>query len=70
MDLKNIITLDVSGLNLIPHVAHHIAKFRGSCPKSFAAKRTFQLKAHNAVSTANWDSDFYLQCGVVRSLVL
>ena len=62
------ITLVFSGLNLILHLAHHIAKFRKSCCKSFAVKRTCQLKAHNEVSAANWDSDLYLRCGVVRSL--
>ena len=59
MDLKNIITLVSSGLNLILHLAHHIAKFRRSCSKSFAVKRTFQLKAHNATSAANWVSDLF-----------
>ena len=59
---------DFSGLNLMLHLTHHIVKFRRSCCKSFAEKRTFQLKAHNAVSAANWDSDFCLWCGVERSL--
>ena len=52
------ITLVFSGFRLILHLAHHIAKFRRSCCKSFAAKRTFKLKAHCAVSSANWDSVF------------
>ena len=43
------------GFSLILHLAHHIAKFRRSCCKKFAAKRTFELKAHCATSSANWD---------------
>ena len=42
MDLENIITLVFSGFSLILHLAHHIAKFRKSCCKNFAAKRTFK----------------------------
>ena len=57
-----------SGFSLILHLAHHIAKFRRSCCKNFAAKRTFKLKAHCAVSSGNWDREFYLWCGVGRSL--
>ena len=49
--------------SLILNLAHHIANFRRSCCKSFAAKRTFTLKAHCAVSSANWDREFV--CGVV-----
>ena len=40
------ITLVFLGFNLILHLAQHIAKFRKSCCKSFAAMRTFELKAH------------------------
>ena len=40
-DLENIITLVFSGVSLILHLAHHIAKFRRFCCKNFAAKRTF-----------------------------
>ena len=61
------ITLVFSGFSLILHLAHHIAKFRRSCCKSFAAKRTFKLKAHCVVSSVNWDSEFCLWCGVGRS---
>ena len=62
------IILVVSRFSLILHLAHHIAKFRRSCCKRFAAKRTFKMKAHCAISSANWDSAFYLWCGVGRSL--
>ena len=68
-DLENIITLVFSGFTLILHLAHHIAKFRRSCCKSFAAKHTFKLKAHCAVSSANWEREFCLWCGVGRSLM-
>ena len=34
-----------SGFSLILYLAHHIAKFRRSYCKNFAAKRTFKLKA-------------------------
>ena len=63
MDLENIITLVFSGLSLILHLAHHIAKFRRSCCKSFAAICMFRMKAHCAVSSANWAESFV--CGVV-----
>ena len=59
--------LGFSGFSLIIYLAHHIAKFRRSCCKSFAAKCTFKLKTHCAVSSANWNSEFCLWCGV-RSL--
>ena len=62
------ITLVFSGFSLVLHLAHHIAKFRRSCCKSFAAKCTFKVKVHCAVSSANWDSAFCLWCGVGRSL--
>ena len=62
------ITVVFLGFSLILHLAHHIAKFRRSCCKRFAAKRTFKLKAHCAVSSANWDSVFCSWCGVRRSL--
>ena len=65
MDLENTITLIFSGLSLILDLTHHIGKFRRSCCQSLAAKRT---KAHNAVPSANWDSEFCLWCGVGRSL--
>ena len=61
MDLENIITLAFSRLSLILHLAHHIANFRRSCCKSFAA-------AHCAISSANRDKEFCLWCGVGRSL--
>ena len=64
------VTLDFSGLSLILRLAHHIAKFRRSCCKRFAAKRAFKLKAHCAVSSANWDSEFCFLCGVGRSLTV
>ena len=67
-DLENIITLVFSGLSLILHLAHHIANFRRSCCKSFAAICMFRLNAHCAVSSANWDKEFCLWCGVGRSL--
>ena len=57
------ITLVCLGLNLILHLAHHIARFKRYCCKRFAAKRTFQLKADNAASAKNWGSAFV--CGVV-----
>ena len=38
------ITLVFLGFSLILHLAHNIAKFRRSCCKSFAEKRTFKLK--------------------------
>ena len=31
------------GFSLILHLAHHVAKFRRSCCKSFVAKRTFKV---------------------------
>ena len=61
------ITMVFSGFSLILHLAHHIAKFRRSCRKSFAANRIFKLKVHCAIS-ANWDSEFCLLCSVGRSL--
>ena len=65
LGLENMIDhLVSSGFSLIFHLAHHIAKFRISCCKSFAAKHTFKLKAHCTVSSANWDSEFCLWCGV------
>ena len=51
-----------SGFSLILHLAHHTAKFRRSCYKSFAAKRMFKLKAHCAVLSGNWDREFCLWC--------
>ena len=68
MDLENIITLVFSGFSLILHLAHHIVKFRRSCCKGFAAKRTLKLKARCAVSSANWDGEFCLWCSAGRSL--
>ena len=68
LDLENMIPLVFSEFSLILHFAHHIAKFRRSCCKSFAAKRTFKLKAHCAVSSANLDSEFCLWCGDGRAL--
>ena len=62
--MENIITLVFSGFSLILHLAHHTAKYRRSCCKNFAAKRTFKLKAHCAVPSANWDREFCLWCGV------
>ena len=67
-DLENIITLAFSGFSLILYLAHHIANFRRSCCKNLAAKRTFKLKAHCAVSSANWEREFRLWCGDSRSL--
>ena len=64
MDLENIITLAFMGLSLILHLAHHIVNFRRSCCKSFAAICMFRLKVHCAVSSANWDREFCLCCGV------
>ena len=64
LDLENMITLFFSGFSLILHLAHHLAKFRRSCCKNFSAKRMFKLKAHCAVSSANWDSEFFV-CGAV-----
>ena len=58
MDLENIITLVLSGLSVILNLAHHIANFRRSCCKSFATISMFRLKAHCAVSGANWDREF------------
>ena len=52
------ITLVFSGFSLILHLANHIAKVRRFCCKSFAVKHTFKLKAHCAVSSANWNSEF------------
>ena len=68
MDLENIIILVFSGFSLILHLAHHTTKFRRSCCKNFAAKRTFKLKIHCAVSSANWEREFCLWCRVGRSL--
>ena len=68
MGPENIITLVLSGLILILHLAHHIANFRRSCCKSFAATCMFRLKAYCAVSSANWDKEFCLWCSVGRSL--
>ena len=63
MDLENIVTLVFSGFSLILHFAHHIAKFRRSCCKYFAAKRMFKLKPHCAVSSAIEIENFV--CGEV-----
>ena len=63
MDLENIITLAFSGFSLILHLAYHIAKLRRSCCKSFAAKRTFRLKAHCAVFQRTGRENFV--CGAV-----
>ena len=52
------ITLVFSGFSLILHLAHHIAKFRRSCCKRFAAKCTFKLKAHCTVSSVTEVSFF------------
>ena len=60
MDLENMIILVSSGFDLILHLAHYIVKFRRSCCKKFAAKLTFTLKDHCAVSSANWDRQFCL----------
>ena len=49
------------GFSLILHFAHHIAKFKRSYCNNFAAKRMFKLKAHCAVSSANWERNFV--CG-------
>ena len=68
-DLEKIITLVFSGLSLILHLAHHAANFRRSCCKRFAANLTLRLKAHCAVSSANWESQFCLWCGGGRSLM-
>ena len=68
LDLEDMITLVFSGFSLFLHLAHHTAKFRRSRCKSFTAKHTFKLKAHCAVSSANWDSELCLWCGVGRSL--
>ena len=65
--LENMINLDFSTFSLILHLSHHITKFRRSCCKSFAATCTLKLKAHCAVSSVNWDSEFRLWCGVGRS---
>ena len=62
------ITLVFSGFSLILHLVYHFAMFRKSCYKNLAAKRTFKLKAHCAVSSANWDREFCLWYGVGRSL--
>ena len=67
-DLENMITLVFSRFSLILRLAHHIAKFRRSCCKNFAEKRTFKLKAHCAVSSVNCDSEFCLWCGVTTAL--
>ena len=53
-------TLVFSGLSFILHLAHHFASFRRSFCKRFAAKRTFILAAHRAVSSANSDFEFCL----------
>ena len=53
-------TLVFSGLSFILHLAHHFASFRRSFCKRFAAMCTFLLAAHSAVSSANWDFEFYL----------
>ena len=63
MDLENIITLVFVGLSLILHLAHYIANFRSSCCKSFTVIWMFRLKAHCAVSSANWDKE--VCCGAV-----
>ena len=69
MDLENMITLVFTGLSLILHLAHHIANFRRSSCKNFAAICMFRLKAHCAVSSANWDKEFCLWCGVGRFMM-
>ena len=53
-------TLVFSGFYFILYVAHHFANFRRSLCNSFAANCTFLLAAHRAVSSANWDFEFYL----------
>ena len=62
--MEKIITLVFSGLSLILHLAHHAANFRRSCCKRFAARLMFRLKAHWAVSSANWERESFV-CGVV-----
>ena len=62
------ITLLFSELSLILYLPHYIAKFRKFFCRSFAAKHKLKLKTHRAVSSANWDSELCLWCGVGRSL--
>ena len=52
-------TLIFSGLSFILHLAHHFASFRRSFCKRFAANCTFILAAHRAMSSANWDFEFF-----------
>ena len=59
------ITIVSSGLSLILHLAHHLAKFSSYFSKIFAAKHTFLLKADNALSSGNWDGEFCLWCGAI-----
>ena len=60
--------LGFSELSLILYLVHHIAKLTRSCCRNFSAKHRFKLKAHCAISASNWNSEFYLWCGVGRSL--
>ena len=54
------ITLVFSGFSLILHLAHHTAKVKRSCCKTFAAEHTFKLKAHCAVSSTNWNRQLFV----------
>ena len=54
-------TLALSGFSFILHLAvHHLANLHRSVHKSFAANYTFLLAAQRAVSSANWDFEFFL----------
>ena len=56
MDLENILFLVFTGSVLIPHLAHHIAKFRRPCCKSFARMQNVCLDGRPIA--ANWDKEF------------
>ena len=62
-DLEKIITLVFSGLSLILHLAHHVANFRRSCCKRFAANLTFRLKPTVQYHQRTGKESFV--CGVV-----
>ena len=58
-----------SGFSFILHLRHHLANFRRSLHKCFAANCTFLPAAHRAVSSANWDFEFCLWLGFGKSLM-
>ena len=68
-DLQNMMTLVFfSGFSFIPHLTHQFVNFRRSLHKRSAANCTFLPVAHRTMSSANWDFEFCLWWGFVKSL--